>query len=212
MVIFYVLSKLGIIISILLASAFLFNYRKLNKSLKIFSIFFGLLASVNFIGSILGTFKIHNVFLWHSFNYIEWFFMTWFFLNFYDKKKKLYIKASSVLILALMLYGSIYVNKLSEFNVIGFFAMKLFIIVLAMVEVYKNQLVSKTHYYYLNIGTIVTSVISLCYFTFWNLRLNDFFPTDGKIILMIINAIGFILGLLFYLTEFYKSKLWMESR
>ena len=81
-----------------------------------------------------------------------------------------------------------------------------------MIEVYKNQLVSNKHYYYLNIGTIITSIVSLCYFTFWNLRLDNFFPEEGKTILTITNAVGFIVGVLFYLAEFYKSKLWMESR
>ena len=212
MVTFYLLSKLGMISSILIASIFLFNYKKLNRSLKIFSIFFGLLALVNLVGSIIGSLKIHNVFLWHSFNYVELFFMTWFFLSFYNGKAKTTVKVSALLILFIMLYGSVFINTINEFNVLGFFVMKLFVIILSMIEVYKNQLVSNKHYYYLNIGTIITSIVSLCYFTFWNLRLDNFFPAEGKKVLMITNAVGFIVGVLFYLAEFYKSKLWMENR
>jgi hypothetical protein len=112
----------------------------------------------------------------------------------------------------MMICGSIFINPITEFNILGYFVLKLMIIVLGLIEIYKNQLVSKEHYYYLNIGIVFSSIVSICYFTFWNLRLTDAFSKEGKMVLMIVNSSAFIIGLLFYFVEFYKSKLWKASK
>lgn len=204
---------MGYLFSLFATILFLINYKKLNQSLKIFSAFLGLLTAVNIIGGILGSiYKMPNVFLWHYFNYIELFFMSWFFLNFYEKKLKPTVLVAAIAVFLSMLYGSLFINKITEFNILGFFSLKLFLIVLSMIEVYKSQLVSTKHYYYLNIGTIVISVVNVCFFTFWNLRLTELFTFRGTLILNITNSLAFIVGILFYIIEFYKSKLWVKNQ
>jgi hypothetical protein len=116
------------------------------------------------------------------------------------------------MVLFFMLYGSIFINKTSEFNILGYFVLKLFVIILGLIEIYKNQLVSKEHFYYINIGIVFSSIVSICYFTFWNLRLTEAFSKEGKLILNTVNAAAFAFGLLFYFVEFYKSKLWKVSK
>ncbi|NBG67336.1 hypothetical protein [Acidiluteibacter ferrifornacis] len=201
----------GHVIGFLIALLYLFNFNKLLFELRIFTTFLFLLASINLLGHIFVFYKIHNVFLWHYFNYVEWFFMSWFFLRFYDSKFKKYVQIFSTIVLICMLYGSIFINQSNEFNVIGYFALKLMVIILGIVEIYKNQLVSKAHYYYLNIGSVLISIVSVCYFTFWNLRLTDIFTKEAHVILNTVNAAAYAIGLLFYFVEFYKSKLWKVS-
>jgi hypothetical protein len=138
--------------------------------------------------------------------------MTWFFIQFYEKQYKKVVLISAIIVLLAMLYGSFFINKTIEFNILGFFAMKMMVIVLALIEIYRNQLVSKKHYYYLNIGTVIISIVSVCFFTFWNLRLTDLFSKEGKMLLNYVNASAFIIGTAFYIVEYYKSKLWMENQ
>lgn len=211
MLTFKIISRVCIVISFLIAFLYLKNFKKLSSELRIFATFLFLLATVNFLGFVLGQFRIHNVFLWHYFNYVEWFFMSWFYSRFYQSKFKKIVQFNSLIVLTFMVYGSVFINNSDEFNILGYFVLKLFVIILSLVEIYKNQLVSKEHFYYLNIGTLIISIVSVCYFTFWNLRLTDTFTKEGRIILMIANTAAFMTGLIFYFIEYYKSKLWKAS-
>lgn len=190
---------------------FLRRFKVLPNPLKTFSIYLFFLMLVNILATIHSMYKIHNLYLWHFFNYIEWVFMAGFFYQFYEKRTRKIVSGVFLFVLLLMLYGSIFINKINEINVLGFFAMKMMVIVFALIEIYKNQLVSKKHYYYLNIGTVIISTISLCLFTFWNLTMDGFFSREGHMILAYVNAIAFIVGTFFYIIEYYKSKLWKAN-
>jgi hypothetical protein len=211
MILYRLIVYLGYIISIIISLLFICKFNKLEKPLKVFSVFLILLSAVNIAGGILGYFKIPNVFLWHLFNYVEWYFMVYFYAQFYTDKNLFRIKISAVIVLLSLLFGSLFINKLSEFNIFGFFMLKMFVIILGIIEIYKSQLVSTSHYYYLNIGTVFISIVSVCFFTFWNLRTSEIFDFSSALTLAIVNATGFIIGLMFYFIEFYKINVWKEN-
>ncbi len=212
MTIYKIAVYLGYFISLIASILYLAKFKKLEKPLKVFSVFLVLLTTVNITGGILSHFKIHNVFLWHLFNYVEWLFMARFFSLFYNGKYLHRFKIVAIMVLITLLYGSLFVNQLSDFNTIGYFVLKMFIIVLCIIEIYKSQLVSKKHHYYLNIGTVIISIVSVSFFTFWNLRNSGLFDMNVRVVLYITNAVGFVFGLLFYLVEIFKLGVWKENR
>ncbi len=146
--------------------------------------------------------------MWHLFNYVELIILTNFFAQFYPLMKRKFIYLLGLFTLMFLLIGSFFFYELYEYNVLGFFALKIFVIALSIREIYQYYFSNENHYFYINLGFIITSIVNLSIFTFGNILMDMRAEKEHFKILWIVNAAIFIISLFLYLYELYKIRQW----
>lgn len=178
----------------------------LSKALRLIFIFLLALSISESIGKYLWIHNKTNLGVLHLFSYVEWFLMTWFYALFYPKKNKWLIGLASFIVVGSLLTGSLFFYNLKEYNVIGFFSLKLFVVVMSIRELYQYHLVSKNHYYFVNLALLLSGVVSLTIFSFGNVL--KMLSASIQEWLWIINGLVFIIGLFLMFVELQKNKKW----
>ena len=211
MILYKVVIIMGVVILFLTTILYGVRFKKESRSLKIFFIYLlGLLIN-DVISKYLWINKVENLAVLHLFNYFEIILLTAFYLSFYKKKKrKLIIWVSSGIAMLMLLFSSVFLYGLNEYNVVGFFALKLFVIIMAVREIYWYQFSDEMHCYFINTGLLLSAVVNLAIFTFGNLLTT--FEKEMQMWLWIFNAIVFIITLSLIAYELRLSKLWLKNQ
>ncbi|MBL4708698.1 MAG: hypothetical protein JKY48_09705 [Flavobacteriales bacterium] len=144
------------------------------------------------------------------FNYAEWMFLSIFYILFYEKGKRRKIWALSFFVFLTLFIGSVFLYEFSEYNVIGYFALKIFIISMSIREIYQYQFGEKNHYYFINIGLLLSAAVNLVIFTFGN-KLSDF-SVEVQKGLWLFNATVFIITLMLFMYELLLVTKWKKNR
>lgn len=203
-----VIAYIGTFILILTTLIYAFHFNKLNKRLKVFFVFIFLLTVSESIGTYLFYYKQNNIFMWHIFNYVELIVLSIFYAQFYPLAKRKFIYLLALFTSMFLLIGSFFFYDLYEYNVLGFFALKIFVISMSIREIYQYYFGAVKHYFYINLGFIITSIINLSIFTFGNILMEMRAEKENFKILWIVNTSVFIVSLFLYMYELYKFRRW----
>jgi hypothetical protein len=140
-----------------------------------------------------------NLFVLHGFSYLECILMGLFYRSFYRGRARLVLSVAVGFVLLCLLGGSIYAYPFDGYNELGFFVLKLFMIVISTRELYLHSLEPQKHYYFINLGLLLSAVINLVLFSFGNLLTEVAANTQKS--LWILNSIVFIISLLLVANE-----------
>lgn len=184
--------------------------KRLSIPLKLFFIYLiGLLLS-DIISKYLWSQQINNLFILHIFNYFEWGMLTLFYVKFYPEKERKKIGTVALVVLLGLVIGSLFFHKLNEYNVMGFFVLKLFIISMSIREIYYYQFNGGNRSYFINIGLLLSAVVNLAIFSFGNL-LSTFNP-EIQMGLWVFNGTIFIVSLTLINYELFQLKPWKKNQ
>lgn len=201
---FKIVAYAGLCLLYLATILFGINYKKLPYSLRVIFFFLLGLSISESISKYLWERSMENIFLLHLFGYAEWFLLSLFYSCFNKGKLKPIFIGMSLLVIAFMLLGSIFFYQLNEYNIIGFFGLKVFIILFSTRELYLYYFGKKKHYYFINLAFLITSVINLVLFSFGNILKS--LSADNQKWLWILNGIIFILSQVFIIVDLNKVK------
>ncbi|QNR24550.1 hypothetical protein [Croceimicrobium hydrocarbonivorans] len=137
------------------------------------------------------------------FVYFEWMACSLFYYFCCPKKYHRPLLIASLLVLFILGLGSFYFHSFYEYNVIGLFALKLFILSLSIRELYRYHLYSDGNYLYINLAFLFTTTINLVLFSFGNIL--STLEADTQKLLWIINGLIFIGSLLLMAKEAQKA-------
>ncbi len=210
MLIFKVVAGLGLGLLLLDVLLYASQYSKLSKSLKRFFVYLLSLFLSDLVSKYLWIQDENNLAILHLFNYVEWMLLMSFFLCFYKKGERKLIWVLFGVSGIMLLLGSVFLYSLNEYNVVGFFSLKLFIIVMSVREIYWYQFGNESHYYFINIGLLLTSVVSSAIFTFGNVL--STFSKETTTSLYVFNGLVFCISLLLIMYELHKIKRWEKNQ
>lgn len=207
--IYKVVAYLGLVILFGITVLYGLKRKKLSKALKVFSIYLLCMLISDLISKYLFLVQQNNLSVLHIFNYAEWILLSTFYISFYEKRKRPRVWTLSFFVFIFLFLGSIFLYGIEEYNVIGYFALKIFIIAMSIREIYLYQFGEETHYYFINIGLLISAAVNLVIFTFGN-KLSDFSP-EVQSGLWVFNAIVFIITLSLFAYELILVTKWKKS-
>ena len=114
------------------------------------------------------------------------------------------VRVSITVVAFCLLYGTIFLYELKSYNELGFFMLKLFVIAMTTRELYCCSLGSGKHYYFLNVGLLISAVINLVLFSFGNLLTAVSASTQKS--LWTLNGLIFIVSLVLIFYELLLTK------
>lgn len=210
MLVFKVAAGLGLALLIVDVLLYSYKYSKLSKSLKLFLAYLIALLISDLISKYLWFNNESNLAVLHIFNYIEWVLLMCFYIQFYKPTERTLIWTLFGISGLLLLIGSFFLYDVEEYNVLGFFSLKLFIIIMSVREIYWYQFGDENHYYFINIGLLLTSVVSSAIFTFGNVL--STFSKETTTSLYVFNGLVFCISLVLIMYELLKIKRWEQNQ
>lgn len=210
MVLYQIVGYLSVLVLFLVTVLYASKFRELTPWLRYFLIYLMVLLINDILSKYLWLNRINNLAVLHIYNYAEWLILSLYYLQFHSGKQRKWVRMFSVIALLVLLYGTVFLYDLDQFNVIGFFALKLFILLLSLYEIYRYLMEESGKAYYLHIGMALTACVTLCIFSFGNLLLQV--STETQTWLWIFNAVIFILSLGFYTWEWLTQFKWNQKQ
>lgn len=148
----------------------------------------------------------NNLLASQLFNLIELVLITIFYLNFSSKRKSNLILPSAITVGLIMVSSAFLIYDLYEFNVIGSFVFKFFVIVFSLRELFLHKLEGRNRCYWINLGLLISAVVNIGTLSFLNVLTQ--YSYEAQTGIWIFNASIFILTLVFYGIEIMNEKKW----
>ena len=173
--------------------------------LKFFFVYLFFLSLQDLISKYLWFHGQNNLIVLHVYNYFEWAGISLFYRRL-NRSGGLFLSVGVLASLFLLITGSLFLYKLNEFQTLGFFGLKLFILTMSIREITLQQLEGKSRCIWINAGLILSSSVSLLIFSFGNLLIGVEKELQTK--LWIFNSIVFIVSLALYSYELLPKSKW----
>ena len=180
------------------------NFKQLGYRLRVVFFFLLILTLIEAINKYLWIQKENNLFTAHLYGYLEFFVLLPFYFKSQTKQLKRYLFLPlCLLVMGMLVYGSVRYSFF-EYNVTGLFAVKLFIIIMSLRELYLYYFSETKHYYYVNLSLLLSGLMGLTLFSFGNVL--SHLTSEVQRILWTTNGVVFIIGLVLIGMELYLEK------
>ncbi len=207
MIIYTIIAGITLLLLAIASMMFGVKFSRANKWAKLFSLYLFSLFSVEIIGKILWFNGENNLSLLHGFCYVEWLILTLFFLaNQKEKSDLWFILSGSLFALFVMTFGSLFMYDFDTFNVVGFFGLKLYLMVLSLRELYLFYFERKQLSKLIHFGLILSAIVSMVVFSFGNLLSS--IAANDQVYLWLFNASAFWMSLILYMSEIRFNASW----
>jgi hypothetical protein len=199
-----IFANIGNLILICNLILFIRDFRFQNKGFKIFTLYLGIIFSIQLGSKILVNLHYQNLYLSHFYFIGQFIMLSFFYKNlFKEELQKRMVNIGFVFcLLVLGIQYGLDPSLLFKFNLFEIFITSFLLIIYAAFHFY-NMLNSKKEFYYINMGVLLYLFGSIVLFLAGNL-MATLSPKINKIP-WILNAILFIVYQIFIFVEWRKS-------
>lgn len=206
MSVFKVVLSLSLIVLTGVTVLYGLSYKGSKSWIKLFFIYLVIMLFSDLIGKWMWLNGQNNLLVSQVFNYIELLLITVFYLNFALDKKTSFILPSAIGVGLIMIGTTLFVYDFQEFNVIGFFSFKFFVILFSLRELYLHKMEDHSRCYWINMGLLITSAVNVATLSFVNILTG--YSNEAQTSVWIFNALIYIVALSFYGVEILKENKW----
>lgn len=199
--------QLGYFSSIILfLITLLYGLRTLNhtKWERTFFTYLLFLTIQDIVSKFLWFYGHNNLHVLHVFNYLEWATLSVYYWQFNRNNRVLPLLAIASLLS--LFVGSIFIYAFDEFQMLGFFGLKLFIVITSLREVVLHQIDGQQRCYWINLGLALSAAVNMIIFSFGKLLIKV--DQETQVRLWLFNALVFLISLSLYLYQLHPKFKW----
>lgn len=184
--------------------------KKSSAKIRLFFFYLTCLFLADVISKYYALTSESNLLVLHLFNYVELIIITLYFAKNEKSNSKRLIFIFSGIVAFLMLSNSIFWHEFDEFQVVGYFSLRLFIVLICLRELYLRYFENKAINTFIVTGLCFSSAIYLAIFSFGNVLAQ--FSFEEQYIIWYFNAAIFALAQVFYGLEVIVTQKWKLAR
>ncbi len=182
------------------------NYKKNKRWVKLFFAYLLFLLIGDLISKWMWVQGQNNLLITQLFNMVELVVLTLFYLRFALGKRRKLILGLATTVAAINLFSGFYIYDIHEFNVIGFFAFKFFIILFSLRELFYHKMEGGNRCFWINVGLLLNSSVNVAILSFLNILSQ--YSSESQIGIWIFNAMVYSVALLLYGIEILNENKW----